>query len=84
MVEQRFIALADSGKGILKDVILSEEGGRFYHEENRNLIIEIAADEELPLPYGYAWSDFRVLNRMLLFNNYLNIQLRNLLSLLDL
>ncbi|MEG0553626.1 MAG: NDP-hexose 2,3-dehydratase family protein, partial [Carnobacterium sp.] len=28
-------------EGIVFDSILSEEGGRFYHEENRNLIIDI-------------------------------------------
>ena len=83
-IEADFIRRAAQEKGIMKDVILSEEGGRFYHEQNRNLIIEISPDEALSLPEDYAWADYYTLNRMLLFNNYLNIQLRNLLSLLDL
>ena len=64
------------------DVILSEEGGRFYHEENRNVIFEASEDELLELPEGYFWVDFATLNHMVTINNCLNIQLRNLLSLI--
>ena len=70
-------------QGILKDVLLSEEGGRFYHEQNRNVIIEIDRDELDDLPPGYFWVDFYTLNQLIQINNCLNIQLRNLLSLLD-
>jgi len=64
-------------------VILSEEGGRFYHEQNHNYIVEIAADELRALPEGYFWIDYGTLNYMIQINNCLNIQLRNLLSLLE-
>lgn len=71
-------------KGIVCDVLLSEEGGRFYHEQNRNVIIEVGKDEiALELPLGYFWSDYKTLNTLVQFNNCLNIQLRNLLSLLE-
>lgn len=68
---------------ILADVLLSEEGGRFYQEQNRNVIILINK-EELPesLP-GYVWSDYGTLNILTQINNCLNIQLRNLLSILE-
>ncbi|MCM1253113.1 MAG: NDP-hexose 2,3-dehydratase family protein [Clostridium sp.] len=68
---------------ILADVLLSEEGGRFYQEQNRNIIIRIKK-EELPevLP-GYVWSDYGTLNILTQINNCLNIQLRNLLSILE-
>ncbi len=69
--------------GILIDTILSEEGGRFYHEQNRNVIIEINKNELFELPQGYFWSDFKTLNVLTQVNNCLNIQLRNLLSLLE-
>ena len=82
-VEQLFLKKLKEKKGILKDVILSEEGGRFYHEQNRNVIIEIRPDEIRKLPSDYFWIDFSTLNKLVQFNNYLNIQLRNLLSLLD-
>jgi dTDP-4-dehydro-6-deoxy-alpha-D-glucopyranose 2,3-dehydratase len=72
-------------EGIIIDVMLSEEGGRFYHEQNRNVIIELN-QEEVPyeLPSGYFWSDYKTLNTLTQVNNCLNIQLRNLLSLLEL
>jgi dTDP-4-dehydro-6-deoxy-alpha-D-glucopyranose 2,3-dehydratase len=73
----------DSGCLRVHDVLLSEEGGRFYHEENRNLVIEIDPSRVSQLPPGYLWLDFRTLNQLVQTNNVLNIQLRNLLSLLD-
>ena len=64
-------------------VILSEEGGRFYHEQNHNYVVEIEPDELKELPEGYFWIDYGTLNYMIQINNCLNIQLRNLLSLLE-
>ena len=64
------------------DVILSEEGGRFYHEQNNNVIIEINANELLELPEDYIWVSYATLNYLVQVNNCLNIQLRNLLSLI--
>ncbi|MBR1777628.1 MAG: NDP-hexose 2,3-dehydratase family protein [Alphaproteobacteria bacterium] len=72
----------DKGKHFLVDVVLSEEGGRFYHEQNRNVIAEIEKDE-LPLSDDSLWVDYATLNALISNNNLLNIQLRNLLSLLD-
>lgn len=83
-VEKLFFHKLKEGIGVVKDVMLSEEGGRFYHEENRNVIIEIDPGEIDPLPPGYFWVNFSTLNTMVQFNNVLNIQLRNLLALLDL
>lgn len=84
LVEKKFMEKLEKQEGIAKDIMLSEEGGRFYHEQNRNVIIEISADEVEKLPSEYFWADFATLNKMVQFNNCLNIQLRNLLSLLDL
>lgn len=83
-IEAFFLQKLEEGRGILKDVFLSEEGGRFYHEENRNIIIEIDAEELGALMPGYFWIDYATLNLMIQFNNCVNIQLRNLLVLLDL
>lgn len=66
------------------DVVLSEEGGRFYHEQNRNLILEIDGDEIKELPPKYIWVNYSTLNYLVQVNNCLNIQLRNLLSLIKL
>jgi len=82
-VERLFFEYFYSGKGIIHNVLLSEEGGRFYCEQNRNLIVEIPSDRLKCLPAGYFWLDFRTLNYLIQINNCLNIQLRNLLSLLE-
>ena len=83
-LEKLFLKKLEKKEGIIKDVMLSEEGGRFYHEQNRNAIIEVGAGEAGPLPPGFFWVNFSTLNMMVQFNNVLNIQLRNLLALLDL
>ena len=70
-------------KGVKFDTMLSEEGGRFYHEQNRNVILEIEKAELPELPEGYFWVDYRTLNELVQINNCLNIQLRNLLAVLE-
>lgn len=83
-VETLFFKKMNEKTNVQKDVILSEEGGRFYHEQNRNVIIEIDKEELADLPKEYIWADFFTLSMMIQFNNFVNIQLRNLLSLVDL
>lgn len=82
-VEELFFERVRKKQGIHLDVMLSEEGGRFFHEQNRNLIVEIEKDAFGELPEYYFWVDFSTLNYLVQVNNCLNIQLRNLLSLLD-
>ncbi len=68
---------------IIFDHLLSEEGGRFYHEQNRNLLMQVKKEELPDIPEDYVWLDYRTLNELGQINNILNIQLRNLLSLLE-
>ncbi len=82
-IDKLFFSLMNKGAVIKNNVILSEEGGRFYHEQNRNIILEVASEQVGELPSGYFWLDFKTLNQMVQYNNVLNIQLRNLLSLLE-
>ena len=62
------------------DTRQSEEGGRFYREQNRNLIVE--ADDDFPVecPENYQWMTLNQLLMFVRFNNYLNIQARSLLA----
>lgn len=83
-VERCFSEMMNNGTNIIADTILSEEGGRFYQEENRNIIILVDKDTFSELPNGYVWSDYGTLNILTQVNNCLNIQLRNLLSLIEL
>ena len=65
---------------IIFDTIQSEEGGRFYKEQNRNMII-LADDEiEVDLPDDYIWMTINQLQTFIRFNNYINIQARTLLA----
>lgn len=72
-----------SGNGVFYDHLLSEEGGRFLNEQNRNVLVRIRKEDLPALPKGYFLLDYRTLNRLTQVNNILNIQLRNLLSLLE-
>lgn len=83
VVDEIFRKYMEEKTNVKHDVLLSEEGGRFFHEQNRNVIVYLENFEELDLPDGYLWLSFSTLNMMIQFNNVLNIQLRNLLSLLD-
>lgn len=58
----------------------SEEGGRFYQEQNLNMIIEESDDFPLNIPENYCWMTLNQLFTFIKFNNYLNIQARSLLA----
>lgn len=62
------------------DVLQSEEGGRFFREQNRNMIVEAGEDLPQELPEHYTWMTLQQINHFLKFNNYLNIQARSILS----
>lgn len=80
-ISQIFFQAYQKGQGVRQDVLLSEEGGRFYHEQNRNIILETEYFDTIP--DEYCWTDYKTLNLLTQVNNCLNIQLRNLLSLLE-
>jgi len=65
---------------ILFDTYQSEEGGRFYREQNRNVIVLAGEDVPVDLPEHFIWITLHQLNTFLKFNNYLNIQARSLIS----
>ncbi|MBI5741727.1 MAG: NDP-hexose 2,3-dehydratase family protein [Nitrospirae bacterium] len=62
----------------------SEEGGRFYREQNRNLIIEVDDSFPAAVPDNYIWMTLNQLKQFIKYNNYLNIQARTLLSAIGL
>ena len=82
-IERLFFERYSANLHVQYDVVLSEEGGRFYHEQNKNIIIEVEPDIIPNPPPGYWWCTYRTLCKLVQINNILNIQLRNLLSLLE-
>lgn len=76
--------LSASPEQVYLDTLQSEEGGRFFREQNRNIIIEMKEDFSPDLPPNYIWMTLNQLKTFIQFNNYLNIQARSLLSAIGL
>jgi oxidase EvaA len=64
------------------DSIQSEEGGRFYQDQNRYLVLELPEEQELGLPANYAWMSLRQMKELIRFNNYFNVEARGLIACL--
>ncbi len=58
----------------------SEEGGRFYREQNLNRIVEAGPDFPLEVPENYCWMTLSQLMNFIQYNNYLNIAARSLIA----
>lgn len=65
---------------IVFDTLQSEEGGRFFKEQNRNMIVIAGNDVPLELPEKYIWMTLNQMFTFLKFNNYINIQARSLIA----
>jgi len=63
--------------------ILSEEGGRFYHFQNRYMVVEINPSEAPGLPDRYIWITFGQIMEFIKHTNYVNIEARTLISCLN-
>ncbi len=72
--------LAAEGDKVLYDTIQSEEGGRFFEEQNRNMLVLADPSFELKTPNNYKWMTLNQIKSFIRFNNYINIQARSLIS----
>ncbi|GHH29005.1 NDP-hexose 2,3-dehydratase family protein [Streptomyces rubradiris] len=61
----------------------SEEGGRFYHAQNRYMLVEADAGFPTEVPPDYAWMTLRQLTEFVRYGNYINVEARSLLTLLN-
>lgn len=68
---------------IIFDTRQSEEGGRFYHEQNRNMLVEADGGFPEAVNENFMWLTLGQIKEFLRFNNYLNIQARSLIAALD-
>ncbi|MGA6226475.1 alpha/beta fold hydrolase [Streptomyces umbrinus] len=62
------------------DAVQSEEGGRFYHAQNRYAIVEVSPGFPEDVPDDFAWLTLAQLTTLLAHGNYLNIELRTLVA----
>ena len=68
-------------ESIRYESIMSEEGGRFYHAQNRYLIVDSPLDESFDHP-DFRWMALHQLVDLLRHSNYLNVQARSLVACL--
>lgn len=68
---------------IIFDTLQSEEGGRFYKEQNRNIMVMADDDFPLDVPEHYMWMTLNQIHSFLQYNNFLNIQSRSLISIIN-
>ena len=64
---------------ILYQTIQSEEGGRFYHLQTMNMIVEI--NDEIEIPKNYIWITKYQINKFIPYGMF-NIEARSLISTL--
>tara|TARA_B100000315_G_scaffold133755_1_gene123214 strand:+ start:183 stop:1640 length:1458 start_codon:yes stop_codon:yes gene_type:complete len=62
--------------------IQSEEGGRFYHEQNQYVVVEISPDSQIDLKENYIWMTLGQIMD-LTKHRYFNVEARNLISCLN-
>jgi oxidase EvaA len=75
--------LEGSQHQVIFDTMQSEEGGRFFHEENQNMMIlsdETSSPKEQP---HYVWMSMKQLKLFLKINNFLNVESRSLLAIIS-
>ena len=68
---------------IIFDTLQSEEGGRFFKEQNRNMVVFGGDEISVDLPENYIWMTLNQLLTFIKYNNYINIQARSLIAALS-
>lgn len=74
-----FDAVFDAQTKVMYDALQSEEGGRFYQIQNRNMIVEIPESVYVELPYNYTWMTLAQMKEFMRYGMF-NIEARSLIS----
>jgi dTDP-4-dehydro-6-deoxy-alpha-D-glucopyranose 2,3-dehydratase len=77
-----YVLGADPGQ-IRLDVVQSEEGGRFYHAENRYLLVEAGDDFPVRVPEDYVWMTVAQLAGFVWYGNHVDVTARSLLACMN-
>jgi oxidase EvaA len=72
--------LAPTRGRVLVDLLLSEQGTRYYHKRNRNMIVEI--DDDPPIGPDFAWVTLDQLRGLFREGSAINMNARTVLSTL--
>lgn len=68
---------------ILVDQLQSEQGARFLHKRNRNIIVEVGEDEELEVKEEYIWASLGQIKELLRYPNVVNMDSRTVISCIN-
>ncbi|MCP9210768.1 NDP-hexose 2,3-dehydratase family protein [Streptomyces cucumeris] len=65
---------------VLADVRQSEQGTWFFRKRNRNMLVEVAADEDVEVRDGFHWLTLGQLHRLLAEEDLVNMDARSVLA----
>ncbi|MFH9665793.1 NDP-hexose 2,3-dehydratase family protein [Streptomyces globisporus] len=71
-----------AGPSVLVDVRLSEQGSWFYRKRNRNIVVEVPADDAVETRPGYHWLTLGQLHSLLAEDDQVNMDARSVLACL--
>ncbi|GAA1935286.1 NDP-hexose 2,3-dehydratase family protein [Kitasatospora viridis] len=69
-----------TGRRIVFDQLLSEHASWYLHKRNRNMIVEVPEDEDVPVGDDFAWLTLGQLRGQLQRGNRVNMNARTVLS----
>ena len=78
-IQDKFIKHFKNKKNILIDVVNSDEGGRFYRNETRNIVSGLKGTKSISLTKKYIWASHNQIVD-LISQNLLSIEARNLFA----
>lgn len=65
---------------VLVDQLQSEQGARFLHKRNRNIIVEVDENEEIEVKEGFIWLSLKQVKELMSYPNVLNMDTRTVIS----
>jgi oxidase EvaA len=65
---------------VLVDQLQSEQGARFYHKRNRNIIVQVPDDEDIEVLPNFRWVTLGQLKQLLRLNNTVNMDARSVIA----
>lgn len=65
---------------VLVDQLQSEQGARFLHKRNRNIIVEVDENEDIKVEEGFIWLSLAQVKELISYPNVLNMDTRTVIS----
>ncbi|MGW0991821.1 NDP-hexose 2,3-dehydratase family protein [Streptomyces sp. NPDC002520] len=72
--------LEGTRRRVLFDQLLSEHGFWYLYKRNRNMIVEVPEDEEVPVENDFTWLTLGQVREQLMLGNRVNMNARTVLS----